>query len=64
MGNPNSNILRVVNASDLTITVDVPMGASVGGFFSGIAMTPDGMRAYMSRDPISVNSQVVMVPLQ
>jgi len=56
--------LRIVKASDLTVTVDVPMGASVGGSSGGIAITPDGASAYMSRDPISANSQVVMVPLQ
>jgi DNA-binding beta-propeller fold protein YncE len=60
----NSNNLGVVMASDLTLTVDVPMGAPVGGFSGGIAITPDGARAYVSRDPLSVNSQVVMVPLQ
>jgi YVTN family beta-propeller protein len=61
MGNPNSNNLRIVKASDLTVTVDVPMGAGLG-FSGGIAITPDGARAYVNT--FSVNSQVVMVPLQ
>jgi len=37
---------------------------NVGGFWGGIVVTADGARAYMSRDPISLDSQVVMVPLQ
>jgi hypothetical protein len=64
MGSPNSNNLRIVTASDLTVAADVPMGASVGGFWGGIVVTADGARAHMSRDPISLDSQVVMVPLQ
>jgi DNA-binding beta-propeller fold protein YncE len=63
MGNPNDNNMRVLNASDLTVTVDVPMGAGLG-FTGGIAVTPEGDRAYVNRNTISVNSQVVMVPLQ
>lgn len=62
MGSPNDNNLRILGASDLTVIVDVPMGAGLGGS-GGIAITPDGTRAYMSLDPLSVNSQVVMVPL-
>lgn len=63
MGDPNNSNLRIVKASDLTVTVDVPMGAGLG-FSGGIAITRDGARAYVNRDTISVNSQVVMVPLQ
>lgn len=63
MGNPNDNNMRVLNASDLTVTVDVPMGAGLG-FTGGIAVTPGGDRAYVTRNTLSVNSQVVMVPLQ
>lgn len=62
MGGPSSNNLRVLRASDLTLNVDVPMGAGLG-FSGGIAIIPDGSRAYLIRDITSVNSQVVMVPL-
>jgi YVTN family beta-propeller protein len=62
MGNPNDNNLRVVNASHLTSAAKVPMGAGLG-FLNQIAITPDGARAYVNRDTISVNSQIVMVPL-
>jgi YVTN family beta-propeller protein len=62
MGSPNSSSLRIVNASDLTVALDVPMGAGLG-FSGGIAITPDGARAYVNLATISVNSQVVMLPL-
>lgn len=62
MGDPNSNNLTVMNTTDLTIDVEIPMGAGLG-FSGSIAITPDGTGAYLVRDITSVNSQVVMVPL-
>jgi DNA-binding beta-propeller fold protein YncE len=54
MGNPNDNNMRVLNASDLTVTVDVPMGAGLG-YTGGIAVTPGtpgGDRAYVNRNDL------------
>jgi YVTN family beta-propeller protein len=62
MGNPNETFLRVVKGSDLSVIVDVPMGAGLG-YPGGIVVTPDGSRAYVERDISSAAGQVVMVPL-
>lgn len=62
IGSPNSSNLGIVNASDLTTNISVPMGAGLGSS-GGIAITADGTRGYLVRDTLSVNSQVVMVPL-
>lgn len=63
-GNAGSPALGVVDASDLSPIAEVPMGGTGLGFAGGIAITADGARAYVTRDPVSAASEVVMVPLR
>jgi hypothetical protein len=56
---PNSTELSIFNTADLTLLGTLELGGPLGS----IAITPDGSRAYVVRDPISLNSEVVVVPL-
>jgi hypothetical protein len=57
----NSTKLYLINASDLTAIVGVDLGAILGNY---LVVTPDGTRAYVERNVLSANSEIVMVPLQ
>lgn len=61
-GSPGVASMEVVKAADLSLTLSVPMGAGLGSI-GGIAITPDGARAYVVRGTDSTGVQVVMVPL-
>jgi YVTN family beta-propeller protein len=61
MGNVNSTRLSVIDASDLSVVAAIEMGTMLG-FPGGIAITPDGTRAYVLRTGIS-SDRSVMVPL-
>ena len=66
-GSPNvpAELVVVIGASTGGPGALLEIAASLPpGFPGAIAITLDGARAYVNRDPISVNSQVVMVPLQ
>jgi PKD repeat protein len=56
---PNSTELSIFDTADLTLLGTLELGGPLGS----IAITPDGSRAYVVRDPISSNSEVVVVPL-
>lgn len=56
----NSANLLVFDASDLTLMGSLDLGATLG---RDIAISPDGARAYVLRNSVSVASEVVMVPL-
>jgi YVTN family beta-propeller protein len=62
MGSRGVASLDVVKGSDLSLTLSVPMGAGLGSI-GGIAITPDGARAYVARGTDSTGVQIVMVPL-
>ena len=55
--------LEVVDTGSLGVAADLPWGTAGDGLGS-IAVTPDGSRAYVSRDGNSSASRVVMVPLR
>lgn len=59
-GNANSPTLSVFTTSDLSQLGGVDIGGPIGD----IAVVPDGTRAYVVRDPVSLTSELVMVPLQ
>lgn len=62
MGNPNSTLLSIIVASDLSLVATVDMGTSLG-FSGGIHITPDGSRAYMIGNITSPTGEVIVVPL-
>lgn len=57
----NSTKFYLIKTSDLTSITEVDLGAMLGNY---LIVTPDGTRAYVERNILSANSDVVMVPLQ
>jgi DNA-binding beta-propeller fold protein YncE len=57
----NSPNLFVFTTSDMSSIVQLNLGANLGQY---IAITPDGTRAYIERNVLFVNSELIMVPLQ
>jgi YVTN family beta-propeller protein len=58
--NFNDTKLYLMNTSYLTPIGDVDLGSNLGNY---LVVTPDGTRAYVERNPVSMNGEVVMVPL-
>ena len=56
----NSTTISIFDSSDLSLSDSVELDNSLGD----ITISPDGLLAYVVRDPISSNSEVLMVPLQ
>ncbi|MFZ4859881.1 MAG: chitobiase/beta-hexosaminidase C-terminal domain-containing protein [Desulfuromonadaceae bacterium] len=59
--NYNSTILHLLTTPDLNSLAEVDLGVNLGNY---LLVTPDGTRAYVERNVLSANSEVVMVPLQ
>lgn len=60
-GGMNTTALFVLDTSDLTLAGSVEIGADTN--LGVMAITPDGTKAYVVRDPLSVDCEVVVVPL-
>jgi DNA-binding beta-propeller fold protein YncE len=55
----NSGTMSVFDSSDLSLSDSAKLDDQLGD----ITVSPDGLRAYVVRNPISSNSEVLMVPM-